>query len=300
MKQPIDLSIIILHYNTLKLTRACLQSLDVSTDSLRKEVILVNNASTDDSFSILKKEFPHCFFVDNSQNLGFAKANNQAAQLARGNYLLLLNSDTELKPSTLGQLWARAVRHKADIASCQLLNPNGTLQPQGGYLPNLVTIAVWILGLDDLPWLNQILPSYQVRNPNYFNVDHQVGWLGGTAMLIKNQVYKKLNGFDEKLFMYAEDVDLCQRAHDCNYSRWYFCTPSLIHLGQGSGVNAASIIGEFKGISYFVTKHKSPLQRIIVSWLLKTGAFLRFLVFAMMGQHEKQQLYRQLISLKLD
>src|SRR5690606_24026412 len=168
------------------------------------------------------------------ENAGFGKANNLGAKQARGEYLLFLNSDTQVIDSAHLKLLEHAKKHQAKLSSCQLLNPDGSIQPQGGHLPSLTNLFAQMLFLDDLPFIRSVFPSYQKRDVAFFQKDQSMGWIGGTAMLIKSDFFKSLGGFDEHIFMYAEDVDLCWRAQQQGVRPYYCATPQITHLGQAS------------------------------------------------------------------
>lgn len=294
------LSIIIVSYNTKDLLNQCLTSVFAQSPSRSSaqslEVIVVDNASTDGSPAMVTKTFPQVTLVRNAQNLGFGRASDLGAKLVTGDYLFFLNSDTQLTKDCLKTLIHQLQTHKPAIATCRLTNPDGTLQPQGGYLPNLLRIALWMLNLDNLPIIRTLIKPYQLRYPAFFNQDQTMGWIGGTAMLVNRSVFNELNGFDREIFMYAEDVDLCFRAHRQGYSIQYYSKPSILHLGQGTGT-LNSILGEIAGLKYYFRKHKSPWQLLMVRMFIKLGCLLRRLVFAIIGQHERKTLYQKAFKL---
>jgi GT2 family glycosyltransferase len=291
-----ELSLIIVSFNTKGLLEAILTDLLTQT-GISFETIVVDNASADGSPQMVAQKFPHVTLIRNQSNAGFGVANNLGAKVAQGEYLLFLNSDTRLpSTTTLKDFLKRTQKTKAIIASCRLINPNGSLQPQGGALPNLLNIPIWMLMFDDLPFFKELFPSYQRRSPGYFKRTHRVGWVGGTAMLIKKSAFDSLNGFDPKIFMYSEDVDLCKRAQDEGYSTWYVHQPSITHLGQGSATPTNALKKEFEGLLYYIAKHH-PRQKLYYRLWLKLGALLRTLVFGMIGKHEKRRLYQSLYHL---
>jgi hypothetical protein len=246
---------------------------------------------------MVKQEFNTVRLIQNDTNLGFGRANNLAAATARGDYLFFLNSDTVVPKEALSRLAAQLNSQKPDLAGCRLLNEDGSLQPQGGALPNLGNVMLWMLNLDHLPLISRLLPPYQNRNPSSFNQLNHPGWIAGTAMIIKNSVFKQLQGFDPAIFMYAEDIDLCWRARKSGYSVTYWPQPTIVHLGQGSGLSQNAIIGEFKGLTYLFKKHYPLWQLPLLQALLKAGAFYRALIFAIIGRHAKSQIYVQAFKL---
>jgi hypothetical protein len=295
-----QLSIIIVSYNTKPLTLKCLQSIfirSLSATHCPLEVILIDNASRDGTVLAVRAEYPQVRIITNSANIGFAKANNQGVREAHGKYVWLLNSDTEMKENTISDLLGLCEEDSAAIATCRLLNPDGTIQPQGGFLPNLINLPLWMLNLDNLPAIRNLLKPYQLRYPSFFLKDRRLGWASGTALLVKKSVYEELHGLDEKIFMYAEDLDFCFRAQKIGYRVRYFQEPLVIHRGQGSSSSAEAILGEYRGLLYYYRKHKPAWQLPILKFWLKAGALLRSAVFGMIGSYEKQKIYTRAFSL---
>lgn len=285
----IDLSVIIVSFNTKNLLEKCLLSLHESSNSFKYEVIVIDNGSDDDSAEMVKKQFKEVILLKSDHNLGFGAANNLAAQKSRGKYLLFLNSDAYVFPETIEKLLKLSHQNSAEIASCRLLNKDGSIQPQGGCLPNLINITAWMTFLDDIPILKKLFCPYQQREENYFKHDHQMGWLGGTALLIKNSVFEKINGFDPGIFMYGEDVDLCLRAEKLGIKRFFFNEPVITHIGQGSSDSAFALHGEYKGLIYLFQKHKKTYELLYLKLMLKLGAFLRILIFGMILKDENKR-----------
>ena len=293
-----DLSIIVINYKTKKITADCLQTIKKSTDKLKKEIILVDNDSQDGSYKYLKQKFPWVKVYSSGGNLGFAKGNNFGVKKAKGKYVWLLNSDTLLTPTTIHTLFKNAQANNSQIASCRLLNKDKTIQPQGGFLPRLYRLTAWMLFIDDLPIIKQLIMPYQQNNLGFFKKDQHPGWLSGTALLIKRDLYNQLNGLDKKIFMYAEDVDFCLRAAQQGIKLDYFAAPSLIHLGQASGSSKGAILGEYQGLKYVYKKHYSSWKYLLLRLLLKTGALLRILVFGIILKDEtRKEIYEKAFKL---
>ena len=293
-----DLSIIIVNYKTKAITGNCLKTIKASTDKLKKEVIVVDNGSADGSVEYLKQRFPWVKVVDGGGNLGFARGNNLGATIARGKYLWLLNSDTLIKPTTIQDLFKAVETNQAQIASCRLLNRDGTIQPQGGYLPTLGRLTAWMLFIDDLPLIKSIFPAYHVNRKSFFQKNQRPGWLAGTALWVKSDLYQKLKGLDKDIFMYAEDVEFCWRAAKPGIRVYYFAKPSLTHLGQASGSSKGAILGEYRGLKYIYQKHFSLLNRLLLKLLLKAGAMLRWLLFGIiLGNSVRKDIYAEAFKL---
>ncbi len=282
-----DLSVIILSYNTKDLTLACINSVikDAKNSSLEVEIIVLDNSSTDGSREALenfKFQILNFKFIKSQGNLGFAKGNNLAAKKATGKWLLFLNSDTEIMPGTIKEMNDFLSNHpKAGIGSCNLLNPDGTIQQQGGYLPRLTTVAFWALFLDDLPILSQFLPSYQLRRKSFFSGNpKKTGWVAGTAMWVLKDLWKKLEGFDESLFMYGEDVELCLRADKLNWDVSLNPKASVVHIGKVGG--GKWIQGEINGLKHIFKIHKPSWEMPLLKTILGLGMISRWLIFGIL------------------
>lgn len=292
-----DLSIIIVSFNTKAITRNCLHSIYASKTTVPYEVIVVDNHSQDDSYGMVKKEFPQVIAIRSDENEGFAKANNRGAKKATGKYILLLNSDTILELNTIELCMKEIHKEDAVVASCCLTNPDGTIQPQGGALPTLKNIALWMLNLDAIPFLSRWIPPYQDRRVASYTRNRLAGWLGGTALFVRRDVYASLNGLDEHLFMYGEDIDFCTRVHQGFLPIHYFAKPRVIHLGHASGSNEKAILGEYASLKYLYNKYRSPGAQLQLRGWLKVGALLRVIMYTLKGDSNRKGIYAKAFAL---
>jgi len=317
MSYPV-LSIIIISYNTKELLEQCIESIIKSLtnsriNELKKiEIIVVDNNSKDGTREYLKKlqttnfKFQTSFkhqtsniklqTILNDQNLGFAKANNQGIKIARGEYILLLNSDTKIiERDFFGKILKFLDSHpKVGILGPQLLWEDGKIQASGGYFPTLERIFFWAFFLDDLPILGNIIHSYHPHTPSfywknkYYQNYHQQDWITGACFFIRKEIINKIGVLDEKFFMYVEELEFCYRAKKAGFETIYYPRAKIIHLGGKSGTSLGATIGEFQGLKYFYKKHKPKWQLPILKFLLKTAAFWRFLFF-------DRKIYRQVL-----
>lgn len=273
-----DLSIIVINFKTQRVTADCLRSIKSSRDKLKKEVIVVDNASADNSVEYLRQKFPWVKVYETKKNLGFAGGNNFGFKKSTGRYVWLLNSDTLVQPGTIQKLFDEAEANNSAIASCRLLTTSGRIQPQGGYLPTIWRVKAWMLFIDDLPGVSHFFPAYHINRLSYFRKNQQPQWLAGTALLIRRDVYQKLNGLDDNIFMYGEDVEFCWRAKQLGFRIDYFSRSRVTHLGQASGSGRDAIIGEYQGLKYIYKKHYSDWQQFVLKILLKLGSVLRVII----------------------
>lgn len=320
------LSVIIVSYNTWDLTQQALRSVleQVKKSKLldkKTEVIVIDNNSTDQSplkLSRFASKEANLKLILNKQNLGFAKANNQGIKKAQGQFLFLLNSDTQLEPSTLEKLVTafektphnEATAHLSSyhnqldnlgILAAQLKNPDGSHQPQGGSFPNLISLASHMFFLDDLPLFGQFLPSTQHTGLASKKWHHspliKQSWVAATAMMIKRQVIDEIGLLDERIFMYGEDTEFCVRATQHHWDIAIHPTAQVIHHVSASSSKAHALQGEILAYQYIWAKHKPFWQKPVLNLILRMGCFLRIFLFGtILGQKQKAQVYRQILT----
>jgi len=293
-----DLSVIIVNWNTKKLLDRCLTSIFKFTSALDFEVSVVDNGSEDGSQALVKQKFPQVKLIPNKDNLGFTKANNQGIKIAKGEYVLLLNSDTYLIENSLKKLVDNAKNlDNLGALGPQLLNEDQTIQQSAGFFPHLPQVLYWMCFLDDLPG-GIILKPYHIDHDSFYQKDRQVDWVTGAAILVPRRVIGKIGGLDENIFMYGEEVDWCYRIKQQKFKVFYSPATKIIHIGRGSTgkISKNAILGEYKGIKYFYRKHRSSLALQILSLLLKIGALARIAIFAVLGRKETAHFYAEALK----
>jgi len=311
------LSVIIISYNTKKLTLDCLRSVFAdkglsfnlkkpkSNSTIPTEIIVVDNASSDNSASALKK-IKKIRLIENQKNVGFALANNQAYKIAQGNFILLLNSDTLILHSGISQSLNWLSSHpEASVCTAQLLNNDKSIQSSGGFFPNLLNVFTWSFGLDDLPLINQIVPPLHPHPPQFYThdkfylKDHPQDWITGAYMLIRKSALSLSGLFDEDYFMYGEEVELSYRIKQ-NHPQtqtWYLIGPQIIHFGGASAKSKVDpILNEYRGILSFFKKHRPKYQYQLVKIILKINACLRALFYLLTLKPKSFKIYQQVCS----
>lgn len=303
-----DLSVIVVSFNTKKLLQQCLDSVFKRTKGINFEVIVIDNASEDGSVEVVKRfnksknQKIKIKLIENRKNLGFAKANNQGMKLARGKYILLLNSDTILKENSLKKMIDWMEEHeKVGVSSCQLVYEDGGLQRTGGYFPSLLRVFNWMFFLDDLPLIKEVMRSFHPHesgtgwlSSRYFQRQHAQDWVTGAFLLTREKVINKVGALDEEFFMYVEEVEFCYRVKKAGWQVVYAPITKIVHLAQRSGTQAGARLGEYQGIIYFFKKHKPGWQLVFLKIILKAGALLRFLIFGIMkNDPETRKIYAQ-------
>ena len=287
-----DLSIIIPSYNTKQVTLDCLYSIYKFTKELNYEIIVVDNGSKDGSVEALKKysqEYTNFKIIDAQENLGFGKANNLGVKNAKGKYLLFLNSDTIIFDNALKVSLDNAKELKdLGVYSCRLLNKDKSIQPSGGHFPNLLNLFAWQLFIDDLPLVGSLIPSIHPQKSSY-NSHQNLDWVTGAFMIIPKEAFEEVGGFDEKIFMYTEEIELVYRLHKRGYRCFLQNSPAIIHLGGASSGSYLALTSEIKNMIYFWNKHKPKWQLPIAKILFFVGSLLRWLLFGIIKQDETRR-----------
>src|SRR3989344_5467683 len=277
-------TIIIPSYNTENLTISCLDSIYKKTKDVNMEIILVDNASKDRTVDKVKKIYPAVKLITNHFNVGFGAANNQGAKISTGKYLLFLNSDTILKENSVKIVSDWLNQHpRVQAATCKLTNPDGSLQYNLGTFPGVFRVLGWMFFIDDLPLINKYFRSFHLQHPRWYQAETRIDWAMGAFLMIKKDAFKKINGFDEKMFMYAEEVELQYRLSKQNFSIYYIPSTAVVHLGRSSSRDtdpSLTTSSELTGIAYFANKHLSHAKSIAIRIIVKIGILLRILAFS--------------------
>jgi len=261
-------SIIVVTFNTCDLTRMCLESVVADSVSLDgpTELIVVDNASADDTVSMVSQLFPSVQLIVNPENVGYAKACNIGMQAASGRYLLLLNSDTQALPGALKALVHFMDAHpEAGMCGPQLLNEDGSLQPSGRPLPSFWSVALAMTRAYRL-WKRDL---YLQLGRDYHQVV-SVGEISGAAMMVRREVYQLVGGFDEGFFAYYEDVDWCKRIGEAGYGIYYVPQAQVIHRWRGTSQNLSetAYVAGLRSLRYYFAKHHSRAAQVGVQLLL--------------------------------
>jgi O-antigen biosynthesis protein len=275
--QP-DISIVIVNYNVKEYLTNLLHSIRKSTGSLSLEIFVVDNKSTDGSAEYLKPRFPEVLFIENQDNLGFGRANNQAIRRASGKYILLINPDTLIREDTLQVMFDHMESNpNTGAAGCKLLNPDGSFAPESKRSVPTPLSALWkVLGLTYLFPKNRKFSDYYLGWMDE-NAIGQVPVLSGSFMFFRADVLNKLDGFDERFFMYGEDIDLSYRTTQAGYTIDYVPLTSIIHYkGESTKKENLDYVILFNKAMYqFFEKHYSYAYTFFFKLIIKLGIVLR-------------------------
>jgi len=273
----IDISIVIVNYNTRKLLVDCLNSIFKNTKNLNYEVIVVDNGSTDGSveeIQNLKSKIQSSSWrtelkiIENKQNLGFAKANNQGIKIARGRYILLLNSDTKIVDNALKKLVDFAkIKPNLGVLGPRLLNKDGSFQPSAGRFFTLPWAILWLMTGD------KFLYSSPAKSK-------KVEWVMGAAFLVSRRAIEKAGLLDENFFMYMEEVEWCWRIKKAGFQIWFYPEAEIYHLVRGSSPEGEqkAILWIYQGLIYFYQKHFAWWQLAMLKLALRIKAISGWLI----------------------
>lgn len=268
-----DLSIIIVNWNTPKLLTQCLESIYRAEPRMAFEIIVVDNGSTDDSVNLITELFPDVHLISNHRNLGFAKANNQGMAVAKGRYFLLLNSDTVVLPGALDELVYVADDHvEVGAIGPKLLNMDGTLQESWASFP---TFWSELFG-------KPVRRRYPVANSPFA---YEVDWIVGACMLVRSETIAEVGRLDEGYFFYSEEVDWCFRIKRDGWKVWYLSNAEVYHIWGGSsqGVSLAKMGLLYQNKLRFFSKFYGSTQATLLRYGLALAYFFglirRMLIF---------------------
>lgn len=269
----IDLSIVILNWNVRELLDRCLASL--RADHFMLEIIVVDNASQDDSVALVRTKYPSVTVIANAENRGFTGGNNQGIAAAQGRYVMVLNPDTEVLGDALDQLVAYLDEHPAVGAiGPQLLNPDRSIQSSRRRFPTLVTAffeSTWLQGLAP----KRILTHYTMADVPA-TTTQEVDWLNGACTIFRREVFDRVGAYDaQNFFMYSEELDLCRRVKEAGWQIVYLPQAQVVHyVGKSSeqAVAARHIYFQTSKVHYFRKWHGAFPAAILRVFLL--GSYL--------------------------
>lgn len=272
-----DLSVIIVNYNVKYFLEQCLCSLRQAIGSLKTEVIVVDNNSTDGSVAYLSAKFSFARFVINKGNEGFAKANNQALELSSGRFILFLNPDTIIPEDCFTQCIS-FIQSKpgAGALGIRMIDGSGSFlkESKRGFPSPWVSFCK-MSGLTSLFSESRVFAGYYLGNLSS-NQNQKVEALSGAFMLVKKEVLQITGGFDERFFMYAEDIDLSYRINKAGFVNYYFAESTIIHFkGESTTKDAHYLKLFYKAMGQFVHKHYRGLSSSIWVPFLQLGIWFR-------------------------
>ncbi|MCF8383066.1 MAG: glycosyltransferase family 2 protein [Chlorobium sp.] len=294
-------TIVIVSYNTREILQNCLEALYNGSGGIDMEVFVVDNDSRDNSAQMVRKTFPQVRLIANNANLGFAAANNQAFMLARGRYIILLNPDAYVGPSSIPNA-VKFMDQKPQCGLCggKIISPEGKLEPSARRFPSPLSKLLTITGLSvrfpDSPILNR-------HEFGGFAHDRplEVDWVPGTFTIIRKKMLEEIGEFDERFFIYYEETDLCLRAKKAGWSIFFIPDAEVMHIGGACSKTrkdktfdtGASQVLSFRMRSEWLYYRKNHgLMQLVASSGVELGwsaiRYTKNLILPSPGAHEKK------------
>lgn len=245
----VELSIIIISFNTKEFTLQCIKSILLNPLSVNFEIVVVDNNSEDGTVYALEKEFRDIDLlriIKMPQNLGFSKANNIGVKFSKGNFLLFLNSDTLIVDNSIDKLLDFIKSdEKIGIVGPKLINPDGSFQPQSKRgIPTLSASFLYFLKLYKIFPKSKIFGEY-LQTYKDENSISEVPCISGSCMLVKKSIFEKVSGFDERYFLHFEDIDLCLKFSKAGYKIYYYPHAKVIHFKGKSSVDSHKMVNKY-------------------------------------------------------
>ena len=291
----IDLSIIIVSWNTKKITEDCLDSINrsLTNSKIKYEIIVVDNDSRDGSVDMLKNyKLPTTNYqlILNNNNLGFGQGNNLGVERANGKYILLLNTDMIVLNRAIEKLYEFYIENEKRVhfLGAKLLNRDLTPQSSVARFFTLPVVFASLLLKGDYWGLTR-------SSPNKFC---QVDWISGACIMTTKKYYDRLGGFDKDIFMYMEEVDLLYRAKKLGLNTFFYPKSQIIHLGSASSNGKTfPILQVYKGFLFFYKKHYSKFELFILRLILKLKAIIAYLIGKIKGNRYLIETYEEAFKL---
>ena len=282
-----QLSVIILNYNVRYFLEQCVHSVQKALEGIDSEIIVIDNASSDDSCEMMKAKFPYIKLIENKDNLGFPKGNNIGVAQAKGEYICILNPDTVVAEDTFSKILnTKNWTLNTGIIGCKLIDGAGNFLPESKRgVPTPWVAFTKIFGLYKI---SNYFGKYYAQHLSE-NESGKVDILVGAFMMMKRELYLEVGGFDENCFMYSDDIDLSYLVLKTGKSNYYFHETSVIHYKGESTVRDGTYIKRFReAMQFFYKKHFKK------SWffdvMMQVGSF----VFSLLKKNQQKNEVRNI------
>lgn len=280
----VDLSIVIVSWNTRELLRSCLTSIRAKTQGIIYEILVVDNASTDGSAAMVLENFSEAVLMQNNEeNLGFARANNQAFHRSRGRYILLLNPDTIVLDNALGQMVALAdAEPQIGALGCKILTIDGGIDFRcARRFPSLLTELFSRTRLSKRFPYHPLFGRFLMGDWDH-NSSREVECLVGSCMMVRREVIEQVGLLDEDFFMYGEDIEWCYRIKKTGWRIFYHSEPQIIHIGSRSTEQNRAEMGieYLRSMNIFFRKRHGPGYALAYRILILVTTLIKQLIFS--------------------
>lgn len=271
-----QLSVIILNYNVRYFLEQCVYSVQKALAHINGEIIVVDNASSDDSCQMMRTKFPDVTLIVNQDNLGFPKGNNIGVAQAKGEYICILNPDTVVAEDTFVKILAsigKSIPLNVGIIGCKLIDGTGRFLPESKRgVPTPWVAFTKIFGLykwfPTNKWFNQYYAQHLTKDEN-----GQVDILVGAFMVMKKELYLEVGGFDENCFMYSDDIDLSYMIRKLGKANFYFAETTVIHYKGESTIRDVTYMKRFQeAMQFFYGKHFK--KSIVFDYIMRFGSII--------------------------
>jgi GT2 family glycosyltransferase len=280
-----QLSVIILNYNVHYFLEQCVLSVQKALENIDGEIIVIDNNSSDDSCSMMKKRFPKVKLIENTENAGFPKGNNIGVAKSQGKYICILNPDTVVAEDTFIKVLAFAERQKdLGIVGCKLIDGTGNFLPECKRgIPTPFVAFTKIFGLYKI---SNVFGKYYAQHLTQ-NQTGKVDILVGAFMILKRELYLEVGGFDENCFMYSDDIDLSYMVSKKGKTNYYFHETSVIHYKGESTIKDGTYMKRFQeAMNFFYKKHFKV--SLFFSLFMKIGIVFFSLVKMFQGKTKQK------------
>ena len=269
-----DLSVIIVNYKDYSRLRYCIESVMLALQEMSWEIIVVDNASVPFVQSAIQKEFPLVSWIINDENKGFSKANNQALAVVKGRFFLFLNPDTIIPQHIFGTLIPYLDQHPmAGAIGVKMVDGNGVFLPESKRnIPGIRAAFFKMIGLATIFPNSSFFNAYALGGFSSNGI-YKVGALTGAFLLVRAEVVNKIGGFDERFFMYGEDIDFCYRMQEKGFEIHYIGTLQITHF-KGTSTNKHSAVYRqhfYGSMELFVKKYSAAMYGRTAKWILVLG-----------------------------
>jgi N-acetylglucosaminyl-diphospho-decaprenol L-rhamnosyltransferase len=278
--QLLDLSIIVVNWNTRELLRECLDAVYNTVKSVSFETIVVDNGSTDGSLRMLRNDFPQAELLANEENLGYAEANNQGISISKGKHVLLLNSDAVLQEGTVERMVAFLEgRREVGVVGPALILPNGSYQMgAGGFEFSLLTAFNYFSFLSKLSPLS--MKGLWLEQKDSFKQEIEVDWVSGACLMARAELFRTVGSLDTSYFMYMEDVEWCRRVREAGYKIFYLPFARTIHQYRASSSKHTATEWLESVDSYYRLRH-GRAETTLFHLTAACGFLVRSLLYAL-------------------
>ncbi len=276
-----QLSVIILNYNVRYFLEQCVLSVQKALEGIDGEIIVIDNASSDDSCEMMKTKFPHIKLIENKDNLGFPKGNNIGVAQAKGEYICVLNPDTVVAEDTFSKILnTKNWTLNTGIIGCKLIDGAGNFLPESKRgVPTPWVAFTKIFGLYKI---SNYFGKYYAQHLSE-NETGKVDILVGAFMVMKRELYLEVGGFDENCFMYSDDIDLSYLVLKTGKSNYYFHETSVIHYKGESTVRDGTYMKRFReAMQFFYKKHFK--KSWVFDVMMQVGSF----VFSLLKKNQQK------------